>query len=609
MRAKTQDENKNSFTERPHENEKKRALDYVEKLLEEARLDPTSRSEDIAELTEIHRLLNNKKYGLVWEEHAEKVEEEMKTKIPVFVEDESKKISDNPGSEDYNFLLEGDNLHSLHLLEKTHAGKIDVIYIDPPYNTGNKDFTYNDSAIVSEDTFKHSKWLSFMERRLRISKKLLSDIGVIFVSIDDNEQAHLKILLDEIFGEENFIATIIQNKLNAKNDTVNVQKNHEYIITYRSKTKYNGSKVKPNLIKREVVEKEVFEENGMFYLINDSITTRGEGGVLNARPNLGYTVYFNPENNEKIGIQDYDIDLARNSNDYSIYSDRKDLIEEGFLPIRPPKVRGKLGAWTWGVEKFNAEKQNIIITGKNGRYAVKKRTFVESNKVIKVNQKYFYKKLQLTNSKSILDFSTNDGSTSLSNLMGGETVFTNPKNVELIKYLISLIPERECTIFDFFAGSGTTGQAVIELNAEDGGNRKFILATNNENNIAEEVTYARMKRVSAGTEKYKAHPMNLKYFKTAMINKEDENLEKTLLSNVKTLIELQHGVDLSNSKIAVVVNRKEAEELSVTGLSTVYMRGLTHQMLDEELAIKFSDVKIIDIPETYFPLELKEAGF
>lgn len=179
----------------------------------------------------------------------------------------------------------------------------------------------------------------------------------------------------------------------------------------------------------------------------------------------------------------------------------------------------------------------------------------------------------------------------------------------MIKDIIKLVSYKSSTVLDFFAGSGTTGQAVTELNAEDGGKRKFILATNNENNIAEEVTYARMKRVSTGTDKYKAHPMNLKYFKTAMINKEDENLEKTLLSNVKTLIELQHGVDLSNSKIAVVVNRKEAEELSVTGLSTVYMRGLTHQMLDEELAIKFSDVKIIDIPETYFPLELKEAGF
>lgn len=208
MIVKTQEENKKSFTERPHENEKKRALDYVEKLLEEARLDSTSRSEDIAELTEIHRLLNNKKYGLVWEEHAEKVEEEMKTKIPVFVEDESKKISDNPDSEDYNFLLEGDNLHSLHLLEKTHTGKIDVIYIDPPYNTGAKDWKYNNSFVDDTDSFRHSKWISFMQRRLWIAKKLLSERGIIIVAIDHYELANLIELMDEGFGESNRLGIV-----------------------------------------------------------------------------------------------------------------------------------------------------------------------------------------------------------------------------------------------------------------------------------------------------------------------------------------------------------------------------------------------------------------
>ena len=135
------------FNERPHENEKKRALSYISKLLEDARNDKENRGEDIRNLEEVQRLLNSKKYGLVWERHNEIVEEEMKTKIPVFVEDESKKIHDNRDSEGFNFLLEGDNLHSLHLLGKTHSGKIDVIYIDPPYNTGNKDFKYNDAFV------------------------------------------------------------------------------------------------------------------------------------------------------------------------------------------------------------------------------------------------------------------------------------------------------------------------------------------------------------------------------------------------------------------------------------------------------------------------------
>ena len=191
------------FIERPHKNEKDEAIQYVKNLLTQARED--NRSEDIEKLEEVIRLLHTKKYGLVWEEHAEIVEEEMKTRIPVFIEDETKKIVGNPESEDYNFLLEGDNLHSLHLLKKTHAGKIDVIYIDPPYNTGNKDFIYNDKIVDKTDGYSHSKWLSFMSHRLKIAKDLLSQKGVILVSIDENEQSQLKLLMDEVFGEQNFV--------------------------------------------------------------------------------------------------------------------------------------------------------------------------------------------------------------------------------------------------------------------------------------------------------------------------------------------------------------------------------------------------------------------
>lgn len=158
-------------------------------------------------LGEIEKELKSKKYGLVWEEHEEAVDVQMKTQIPVFTEVKEREIcTDENGA--YNFLLEGDNLHSLYLLEKTHRGKIDVIYIDPPYNTGSKDFIYDDAFVVKEDGFRHSKWISFMEKRLKIAHKLLSDKGVIFLSIDDNEQAILKVLMDDIFGEQNFILSM-----------------------------------------------------------------------------------------------------------------------------------------------------------------------------------------------------------------------------------------------------------------------------------------------------------------------------------------------------------------------------------------------------------------
>jgi adenine-specific DNA-methyltransferase len=159
----------------------------------------------LTNLSMIENELTKKKYGLIWEEHEERVDRELETQIPTFEEIKDKEIISNP-DEKFNFLLEGDNLHSLYLLEKTHKEKIDVIYIDPPYNTGSKDFIYNDKIIDDEDGYKHSKWLSFMNKRLQMAQRLLSDTGVIFISIDDNEIAQLKLLCDTIFNEINRIS-------------------------------------------------------------------------------------------------------------------------------------------------------------------------------------------------------------------------------------------------------------------------------------------------------------------------------------------------------------------------------------------------------------------
>lgn len=214
---------------------REKMLKYLEKLKE-----INNDDENIRAITEIENALNEKKYGLVWEEHSEKVDEMLEHNIPIFVEDENKKITANE-DEPYNFLLEGDNLHSLKLLEKTHKGKIDVIYIDPPYNTGNKDFIYDDSFVDKTDRYAHSKWLSFMEKRLLIAKELLSEHGVILVSIDENEQSQLKLLMDSIFGENNFIESIVWDKKSSakgvppRNMMVGV---HEYILTYQITDKF-----------------------------------------------------------------------------------------------------------------------------------------------------------------------------------------------------------------------------------------------------------------------------------------------------------------------------------------------------------------------------------
>ena len=190
----------------------------------------------IATLNEVETELTKKKYGLVWEEHSEEVDEQMKSNIPIFIEDKDKEIVSDEILP-FNFLLEGDNLHSLKLLEKTHKGKIDVIYIDPPYNTGNGDFIYDDKYIETEDSFRHSKWLSFMNRRLQLARKLLSKEGAIFIQISDVEVAQLKNLCDEIFGEENFLNIISVNMKNIAGasgggEDKKFKKNCEYILIY-----------------------------------------------------------------------------------------------------------------------------------------------------------------------------------------------------------------------------------------------------------------------------------------------------------------------------------------------------------------------------------------
>ena len=398
-----------------------------------------------------------------------------------------------------NLYIEGDNLEVLKLLQESYLGAVKVIYIDPPYNTGH-DFVYPDSFIMDNEDYNdgtgyfdengnvnfsrenisiagkyHSDWCSMIYSRLVLARNLLSDDGVIFISIDDNEQVNLHKICDEVFGSENCIGPIIQNKQNAKNDTLNIQKNHEFILVYRKSRIMAGTMVTPTLLRKAVSYRDAYEENGEYYYLNDSITTRGVGGTLNARPNLGYTVYYNSETKDKIAVADYDISLAKISNDEDkIYTTNNELVSQGYTPIRPPRVRGKLGCWTWALDKFNAEKKQIIITGKPGAYAVKKRTFVPVELIERIDGKLQYRLEVDANSKSILDFSTNDGTNVLNDIMKA-SVFSNPKNIDLLKYLIGLVPDNDCLVMDFFSGSATTAQAVMELNSDDNGSRRFVM--------------------------------------------------------------------------------------------------------------------------------------
>ena len=406
--------------------------------------------------------------------------------------------------------------------------------------------------------------------------------------------------------------------MNAKNDTTDIQKNHEYILAYRKKAIFaDGTKIKSTLIKEEKKLRPVYKDGDRYYYINDAITTRGEGGTLNARPNLGYTVYYNPRTGDKTGIVDYNVDLARTSNSVKeLYNHDVTLIKAGYVPILPPAVRGKLGCWTWSVEKFNAQKDNIIITGTPSKYAVKKRTFVSEDNIVENDGKLYYLSTDQGNARSIIDFSTNDGTNVLKEIMGGNILFNNPKNLEMLLYLFALVPDKNCIILDFFAGSGTTAQAVLELNRQDGGNRKFILCTNNENNICEDVTYQRIKTVITGkrkdgTEYSEGIPANLKYYRTDFVSKAKEFLMDALLEHTAEMIQLQHGIKIDNRRYVMLMSDEEADELEsrwaeYSDLKAIYVsQNVLLTAMQETL---FGTVDVFTIPDCYFNSELREAG-
>ncbi|WP_303976475.1 site-specific DNA-methyltransferase [Streptococcus danieliae] len=529
------------FIERPRKNEKDGAITYVQELLKQARED--RRNEDVDKLENLIRLLNTRKYGLVWEEHAELVEEEMKTKIPVFIEDETKKIVGNPESEDYNFLLEGDNLHSLHLLKKTHAGKIDVIYIDPPYNRGKTDFKYNDLFVDKLDSFRHSKWLSFMSSRLRLAHDLLKKDGLIFVSIDDYEFSQLKLLIDSIFGEENFVNTFVwKRNSSGKTEKDKFTVNTEYVFLYSKTRDFTLNPAYKPLSEATMKSYNKDDKDGRGRYASVSLQKPRDPG-----PETSY-------------------DYVDNS---------------GKIWKCPAK------GWRMTYDKVKAlENDNRLIT---------------SGKTLRVKDYWSERPSEGKRIDTLWsDLPENTtGSKELDNALGEKGKFDNPKPTKLIERCLQ-ISRKEAVVLDFFAGSGTTGHAVAQLNKEDGGNRKYILCTNNENNICEEVTYKRLSNIQ---EKL---PHNLKYFKTDFVVKEefpDVTLEYELLNYITPLVELEFGVDISNPKVQVILSEDQLDEMAESDFvenSTLFFHPEIFFDAKQEGIFREKNIKKQEIPHYYF---------
>lgn len=442
-------------------------------------------------------LRTHKKYGLVWEDKPEAVEEEMKIKLPVLTEVKERAIINDTETEHYpnHVIIEGDNLHAEVVLDYVAANSIDVIYIDPPYNTGNKDFVYNDKYVDSEDSYRHSKWLSFMSKRLKIARKLLSDCGVIFMSIDDNEQSQLKLLSDEIFGESNFVAKFDWRKKTGANDAKDIAVITESVLCYAFNkpstvenkiwNRDNGSRNE----KRFKFSDEFVEERGRYYL-----DTLDRGG-LSYSDSLNY------------GIEAPDGGV--------IYPNGRDkYVNDGWI-------------WKWGKDKIKWGLENKFLQ------------FVKSNKSVGSKYTIKYKVYEKVDNEGklrhnvgrafsnlILEPINQQGKSDITEVFEGVSPFSNPKPIGLLNYLFNTIVKKDVKILDFFAGSGTTLDATMKLNAKDGGHRQCILVTNNENGICENVTYERNKRVIKGYTTSKGehveglHGNNLRYFKTDFVGRE-----------------------------------------------------------------------------------------
>lgn len=425
------------------------------------------------EKSELIKLLRSqKKYGLVWEDKPEDAEQRMVNEQPVLVEVPERAILSDDAEAPNHILIEGDNLEALTALSYTHAGKIDVIYIDPPYNTGNKDFSYNDTFIDRENGYRHSMWLSFMDKRLEISKNLLSSRGTIFISIDDNELSQLKLLCDEIFGERNFIACPVRRRRKSQaNLSKNISTIHEYVLIYRKNIEHELNKVEAN---------------------------------------LDLDSFKNPDNDPR-GPYTTMPCTNRGGTKYSVVTPTGNVIED---------------EWRFKKQTYDQLfEDNRIVFPRGGKGKPRYKLFLSEKQRGGVIPNSWWDELE----------SNQEGAALLKQILG-EDAFSNPKPVGLITFIEKLSTLKDSTILDFFAGSGTTLHATMQLNAEDGGHRRCILATNNENGICENVTYERNRRVIQGyiTPKGEKVPgltrNNLRYYKTKFVprDKSPKNLRNLM---------------------------------------------------------------------------------
>ena len=617
-------------------------LKFIEELKSKYKDDSS-----IMAFNEIENALTEKKFGLVFEEHTEEVDEKLKNKIPIFCEDETRKICKDK-TKPYNFIIEGDNLQALYLLEKTHRGKIDCIYIDPPYNTGAKDWKYNNDYVDKNDLYRHSKWLSMINVRLKLAKKLLKNDGALITTIDDNEFATLYLLITEIFPDSyHTIITIQMNPGGTQGKAFSVT-NEYAIITYSKNTS---------------IYKKMHEGGDTYNLRRwGSTSNRYEGATC------FYPIILNSKD-EIIGFGDVLPDEIHPKSQVEIQPD-------GTKYVWPIDIQNIEKKWRYARNTVESVKERMLVESNKNRIEIKLKRNTEPPKTVWINGEY--------NAESY--------GTKLLKEIIGKGKFSYPKSLYATKDCLSLIVsgKKDATILDFFAGSGTTLHAVNLMNKEDDGNRKCIIVTNNEvseedskrlteqgftkgdaeweeQGIAKNVTWPRTKcsiegkningeplkgnygikvesyiededsiiiskttgkptskklykkvniQLYPNLEKIKKSDgfiSNVKYFKCEWTPRKPEEylLSNVLLLHIKEMIELENSIEVDNIENVIIFNKEDYNKYI---LDKNKLKNIKRIWVNQNIIFDSNELKILSlknfkyIPKEYFGQELKEAS-
>ena len=508
-------------------------------------------------LSEIEKEINAKKFGLVFEEHREAIDETLETHMPVLTENK-KLFIDNGGQ--VNFLIEGDNLAALQLLLKTHKGKIDVIYIDPPYNTGAKDWKYDNDYVDENDMFRHSKWLSLLKKRLLVAKKLLKRNGVMIVTIDDYELPSITMLLEDL-GANTLGRVSICIKPEGRRQSKYFMEAHEYalFVSWDKSPSIRGLNADFGLDFPEQDDISKFRWEGLM---------RRDAGREDRGSDYWYPFYIDKETAK--------INFSKTKNSIELY---------------PINTKGIERVWLWDKERAieNINELQAVIRQNKPTVYYKRR---EMNR-IKPTTFWFGSKYNANayGSRLLEKYVPNSG-------------FNFPKSLYSVLDCCDLFLPENGTVLDFFAGSGTTGHAVLELN-KTSGSRKFILCTNNENNICRGVTYERIKSVI----KIDNIPASLKYYKIDFIPIKDKlyyEYADKLLEHIRELVELENAINfIGNDKIAIVLTDEEMGDFVKNIKKYKNCRKLyrAHNVLvsgNQAEVLKSAKIRTIVIPDYYY---------